>query len=306
MRYRPLIAIFTVLVLLLGTACSGLMKDRGDTRRIDDFHTGTEGVVLEFFPGSPPTRIYEGDPLDIIVKYANRGATTVEYGKIYISGYDSYYVDFQPREWPFTSLEGRSIYNPEGLMFETVEFSDPAVNMPANVDVFPQTFKITGCYKYRTEAAAEVCIDPDPLRVGVEDKVCIVHDVGLGSQGAPVAVTSVQEDIAKDRVNFKISVSNVGGGTVLSSHQGVIHLEDCHKDLERDEVNEVEIDTWLSGKQLTCKPDIIRLVNGIGYSFCQGNVDTKEAYTTILNINLRYGYKESVARRVDILRLPGD
>jgi hypothetical protein len=306
MRQKSMMILLVISILLLATGCTSLMRDRGDTQMIDDFHVGTEGVVLEFFEGSPPNRIYEGDPLSIIVKYANRGATTVEYGKLYISGYDPYYVDFQPREVSFTSLEGRSIYNPEGLMFDTWEFNDPAVNMPTNVDVFPQTFKITGCYKYRTEAAAEVCIDPDPLRVEVEDKVCIVHDVGLGSQGAPVAVTSVQQDMAKNKVNFKVSISNVGTGTVISSHQGIIHLEDCHKDLGRDEVNEVEIDAWLSGKQLTCKPDIVRLVNGAGYSFCQGTVDAKEAYSTILNVNLRYGYKESIARRVDILRLPGD
>ncbi len=294
-----------IMLVLLLTACSGVMRDRGEVRRIDNFHVGTEGVVLEFFPGSPPTRIYEADPLNIIVKYSNKGATTVEAGRLYISGYDQAYIDFMPRETSMGSLEGRSIYNPEGLMFDTYEFSDPRVRMPANVDVFPQTFKITGCYKYRTEASAEVCIDPDPLRVDVEDKVCIVHDVGLGSQGAPVAVTSVQEDIARDRVNFKVSISNVGGGTVLSSHQGIVPIEDCHNDLQRNEVNEVEIDTWLSGKQLTCKPQIIKLVNGVGYSFCQGTVYTEEAYNTILNINLRYGYKESIAKRVDILRLPG-
>jgi len=271
------------------------------------FHVGTQGMMLEFLPGSPPDRLYEGDPLTIVVKYANKGAYGVEGGMLYVSGYDRAYVPVAPDQRPFNA-EGKSVYNPEGLISYTSEFTAGTVTAPPYVDVFPQTFKVTACYKYRTEAAALVCVDPDPLRIRPEDKVCVIHDVTMSSQGAPVAVTRVEQASAKGRVQFKIGINNVGKGVVISSTNGVVPLDRCQADLRMDEVDKIEISAELSGRPLDCNPKQVRLVNGQGVAFCSlflTDYQSLEAYQTTLNIYLDYGYRNSIAKRVDILKLPG-
>ena len=190
----------------------------------------------------------------------------------------------------------------------TEAFTDIAVSMPPNVDAFTQVFKATACYKYKTEASATVCIDPDPLSVNPEDKVCRVQNVGMGSQGAPVAVTLVEPHIARNRAQFKIYIANVGKGTVIESVNGRVPIDRCHTLLKRDQVDKVEVRAFLSQNQLLdCKPEIVRLVNGKGFVYCTlGNLEpTGEAYQTNLNVELFYGYRDSIATRVEVLRLPG-
>jgi len=308
MKKRALLVGLIIMMLVLSACNLGSLR-RGDTdARPIDYHKGTQGLVLEFFPGTPPPRLYAGDPLSLIVKYANRGAYPITDGRLYVSGFDRTYVSLYP-EWKPISAEGKSVFNPEGLISSTEQFDDPSISMPRGIDIFRQTFKVTACYKYRTEATAEVCVDPDPLRLDVEDKVCTIRDVSLsGGQGAPMAVTHIHQDSAKDRVQFKISVGNMGGGTVLASSGGkVTSLTACHSELKRDQVDKIEIEAWLSGRKLECKPKQIQLVGGKGYSFCSlTGIPVEEAYQTVLNVFLDYGYRSSMAKRVEILRLPGE
>lgn len=302
-----------VLAVLLVASCQGGSLRRGRTdAEPHNYHTGSQGIEMRFLQGNPPPRIYEGDALTLILEYGNKGAFDIQDGRLYISGYDVEYVRLDGAENPFSttfSAEGKDEFNPYGEIVDVKEYQDPAVSMPPNVDVFRQVFKATACYRFRTEASPSVCIDPDPLSIDPEDKVCTITNVGLGSQGAPVAVTSIEPEIARDRAQFKINIANVGGGTVIESVQGRSPIDRCHADLKRDEVDKVEIHAMLSGQGLRCQPETIRLVNGAGFSFCTldlNNLQQREAYQTILNVYLDYGYRDSIATTVDILRLPGD
>ncbi len=294
-----------LLLAVIGLLFSGCTSfGRGNTRTTQyNFHTGTQGMVLSFLPGSPPDRLYEGDPLSVIVEYSNKGAYPVSGGMLYVSGYDRAYIPLIPDQQPFNA-EGKSVYNPDGLMSFTAEFQAGAVAAPPSTDIFPQTFKVTACYNYRTEASADVCIDPDPLRIQPEDKVCVVHDSSLSSQGAPVAVTRIEQDAARGRVQFKIAISNVGGGTVIDSGA----LAQCNSELRRDEVDKVRISAELSGRTLECNPSEVRIINGQGLAFCSlmlTDYESQEAYQTTLNVYLDYGYRNSISRKLNILKLPG-
>lgn len=307
------VIILIVVVSLILSACSGISSGFGRSRSTAspqefDFHTGSQGLVMNFLQGAPPTRIYEGDPLSILVDFSNKGAVNIEDGRLYISGFDREYVHLTPRSppgLPSFRAEGKSYYNPAGLMSTTAEFEDPRVSMPPSTDVFRQIFKVTACYRYRTEAAARICLDPDPFNIRPEDKVCIARDTSVGPTGAPVSVTYVQQTSTRDRVQFRIGIQNVGGGLILASNRGYVPLNQCHTELGRDQINKVEVHAFLSGVALTCQPESIRIVNGQGAVFCHVNMRVDEAYETVLNIYLDYGYRESITRSVEILRLPG-
>ena len=182
--------------------------------------------------------------------------------------------------------------------------------MPAGATKFPQNFIVTACYKYKTETSTQVCIDPDPYAIEPKEKVCTIGTYGLTTQGAPVAVTSVEEEISRgrqmSRAQFKIFVSNVGGGDVFDD---MAPISECHTRLERDDLNKVYIDARFSDIQLECEPQPLRLSEGgQGFAICSWSGTPtalgETAYLTVLNVDLYYGYRDSVRTSTEIIELP--
>ena len=63
--------ILLILLVLMLSSCQSGANQRIVER---DFHTGTQGLEMRFLPSAPPSRVYEGDGVDIIVEVKNRGA----------------------------------------------------------------------------------------------------------------------------------------------------------------------------------------------------------------------------------------
>ena len=90
------------------------------------------------------------------------------------------------------------------------------VNVPFGADKYSPEILVTACYRYKTIADPKVCIDPNPFRAVQERKVCEVRDQSLGGgQGAPVAVTKIEEQVGSDKIHFRIFIQNVGDGEVI-------------------------------------------------------------------------------------------
>ena len=208
------VSVILVFMLLLASACE-LAKPSGRDTSETEYRKGTQGLEFYFLSNNPPDKIYTGDSLEIVVEYVNRGAYDIYGGKLYLDGYDRSIIQFDRDSITDATAEGKDRYNPEGNLYQTVTFTDTRVDLPVNLakDVFPQTFMLTACYDYQTQASPEVCIDSDPYATGPVKKVCTVHDTSLsGGQGAPVAVTKVEDESSKDRAQYKIHISNEGKG----------------------------------------------------------------------------------------------
>ena len=305
LKKKGFVIVLMILVLVISSCSSG---SRGDPRssEIEDlnYHTGSQGLVLRFVPGTPPQSVYEGDPLNIMVEYSNKGAYDIYGGQLYISGYDPGFISFYP---PYGSFDakGKSEFNPLGELSKTHEFYADRVRIPQGVDAYSPRFMVTACYKYKTEAFKEVCIDPDPFSVAPREKVCTVHDVSFGTQGAPVAVNLAETTTSRNRVQFKVHVSNVGGGTVIDNRAPITS---CHTLLRRSDIDRVSINAKFSDKFLDCEPEIIHMVNGKGISVCtyDGADIGTEAFLTVLNIELLYGYRTSIQTTTNVYDMPGD
>jgi hypothetical protein len=140
----------------------------------------------------------------------------------------------------------------------------------------------------------------------------MVKDVALGGgQGAPVAVTKIEEEVLRDRVLFKIYVQNVGGGDTIWNQ---VPLNDCLKSgLGLDAFNKVIIQADMGGAPsvpLTCNPNPVRLTNNQGFTLCSiglsqlGVTDATQAFTALLNIKLSYNYRNSIQKPVEIRKTP--
>lgn len=288
-----------IIASLLITGCiSGGRSEVPDA----NYHSGTEGIYMDFISNTPPYKIYHGDPLDIMVEVTNRGATNVINGKLYISGYDPKYFQISPTETSFT-IEGKSIYNPDGRLNQILTFTDSRVDIPGGADSIEQTIKLTSCYKYSTEAYASVCIDPNPR--SVSEKVCTPGTISLGGgQGAPISVTSIEQEVGRDRATFKINFANVGGGTVFDTHKG---LTNCHTSLEYMDIDVVDVRAKLSDKTLTCEPNRgmgVRIVNNQGFVYCYyaGNLGD-DSYSTQITVEIDYAYRDSITKSVEIVNI---
>jgi hypothetical protein len=181
------------------------------------------------------------------------------------------------------------------------------------VDKYTAPLQATICYLYETVGSQNVCIDPDPFSITETRKVCTPSAVGYGSQGAPVAITSVNVDASPRVTRFMISIANVGGGTVFAP--GPMTLQRCSpyssSPLEYNEVNHVMVRrVEIAGRSIisSCKPagNLLRLdPSGQGQLFCEFRPPAGgSAYTTPLTIELEYGYKTSVIRNLDIIQTP--
>ena len=305
---RIILSILIVLLLVL-VGCG-----RGPTEQWveDDYHRGTGGVEIQFLKNAPPDRIYEGDRIDISVEVRNLGAYPTDkslQGKLEISGFDpsSIQGSWDGGNGIPTDLEGRSQYNLEGG-YAVMTYSDRnGVHVPFDADYYEPRIIVHSCYKYKTIANPVVCIDPDPYAVVEERKVCNIQDVSVGAgQGAPVAVTYVEEEVGSDQIYFRIHIANSGSGSVMLPRA----YNDCPFDVDIEELDKVTGKVKLPhDASPDCSPkgtasDPIRLTDGNGYIFCKFDKPaTESAYITNLDIELDYVYSSSIYKQIKIINL---
>lgn len=319
------ILIFVILILILISGCRG-KKDV--QKALEEIRTGTEGVVTIFLPNAPPDKIHvakeDKNEFEVVLELKNKGAypqpdeggSEAAFGKVYLSGYDQKIVSFTPniRDMNRKTLEGKSTINPNGGL-DLLSFTGKIDFNNLNVEKYEPTLLATACYRYFTVAGPSVCIDPNPYSTVKEKKVCEIKDITLSNQGAPIAITKIDEEAFATRIQFKITIKNVGGGDVIKSDA----FEKCGpsgtEKVVREDVDKVYIqEVRISDNLLRCGPfaegDVkgiygyVRLINGEGFVICElpksAYEQSKTAFTTPLKIWLSYIYRNTAEKKIQI------
>jgi hypothetical protein len=307
-RIIPSICVFLILLLIAG--CGSFGGGSGEPPVSAEFvATGTEGIVMQFVPDQPPNKVYTQSPLSFLVEIRNRGTYTVPSAAFFLTGFDpNILMNLISSQIIGEPLEGKSPFNPEGG-YTTLMFDSPTVNLPTSMPNYKPMFLLTACYPYETIATPLICVDPNPLDT-TPDKACRVQKVySTGSQGAPVAVQSIESEARPTGMFFRIHISNVAGGTEQSS--GTVFkqemMQGCPAGLQYRDLNTLRYEVFISGGQpLDCEPKTheIRLVNNKATIFCKHqNLQMMPAYQTPLEVRLIYGYKSSIGKMVEIENL---
>lgn len=314
---RAAFAIFIVVAMLLISSCS-LPTKNSRSNANENYRSGSQGLSLSFMTNMPPSRIYDNEKLAVGVEIYNRGATEIQSSssRIYLSGFDNSLISgISTSGINLGTLEGKSMYNSEGG-YTTVVFEGYVGSLGTrNIDEYNPTLLVTACYRYETIADPMVCIDMDPFSPSNQEKVCNVESVSNlgGSQGAPVAITSVQAEPSKGKTRFKIYVSNVGGGLVFKD--GYSYLNRCSpynsQGLGFNDINFVRVEeVKVAGTSIlpSCKPledGYLRLKDsGSGFMVCEYSSSIGPAYTTPMTIKLSYGYRNTIKRPIQIVKNP--
>jgi hypothetical protein len=335
--------------ILLVSGCDKFGKQETDST---EFEKGPEGLVMEFVPNYPADNYIVGnqdEPISILVDVRNKGTYPPEgdsaehtyfgNGKFHLSGFDTSIIDIKPMSKeignPFKLyLEAASNINPVGGI-DTAEFEGVIKQDKILIDEYNPTILVTACYPYFTKTTPAVCIDPKPFDTR-QEKVCTVGSQNLETQGAPISVTRIDQEAAGNKIQFKITIENVGNGDVMwkgwgSDFQGLLkRCSPLEKDsngegrLLRDDFDRVllekvkigSVDLFANGK---CAPfadgtnNIIRLFNGEGFVICTLDINSdaaqeefanvQSAYTTPIDIGLRYMYRSTISKPIQIKKL---
>lgn len=361
MAKREKILIDILLIFLLAISAAGCDKIGGkDKKESTEFVRGPEGLVMSFVPNYPQDRFIvskpkqageEEEPISVLIEVRNKGTYPPEgkidhYGKgdehvyfglgaLHLSGFDKTIIQIKENNVEKLSkrlgqdngdfilyLPAASSVNPLGSI-DTAEFDGIISTDNILIDSYNPTILVTACYPYFTKSTPAVCIDPEPFD-SRQEKVCAIGSQAVPNQGAPVAVTRIDQEAAAGKIQFKISIKNVGDGDVVWDKEGISELsallDRCspneggkldRKDFDRVQLEKVEIGEvdLFSGNK--CAPfadgtnNIVRLFDGEGFVICTYDVpDTvQSAYTTPIDIELRYAYRSTISKPIQIKKL---
>jgi hypothetical protein len=296
-----------IAALLIGLIAACTPKDPDNNI---NYRTGTEGLVVQFAKDSPPAKVYKDSKLYLVLEVHNKGAYSRpgSLGTVYLHGFEpnaisisGYDTTNKYASYPIPETSAKSPYLAEGgYNLIEVEESGP-VKVPFG-DSTNQKIMATTCYEYQTVATPSVCVVSNPAAM-FKDKVCEPKTVTMTNQGAPVAVTKVQEEAMENALNFIITVQNVGGGRIVNLDA----LSQCPMRLNWQNTNYVNFEVGLSSYKAECTPSDgkVRLIDNKGVIFCKFPVELQTSYLSPLNIILNYGYSSSITRDVQIVNPAG-
>lgn len=302
---------FVVIIVLVLVGCQSAVP--GKDQQTVSYRSGSEGLRISFLENLPPNRLFDNEDFNAVVQVENRGASDAGASgdKVYLSGFDPSIITgistFGMQIPPLLGKNPRLQEQAGGL--DTVYFKGRIASLKGKgFPQFPAKILATTCYQYETVASPQVCIDPNPFSPTLKQKVCSVQNAAAGTQGAPIAVTSVDVDATPGSTKFKVHVANVGGGRVFRyGLQSLLHCSPFSEGLGFNELDYIEVqDVIVSDVSIkdTCRPsdnNHVRLTGGQGMFYCEFNrMRGTSAYQTPLIIKLRYGYETTVLKNVDI------
>lgn len=299
-------------ILLLLVACQ-MVQPR--TKTIDippSVRVGTSALEIAFGQASTGN-VFMCNQGEVFVELRNTGAWDIENGRFTWIVEDQYLRPLGDRQKQF-SLIGKSQYNPMGGLNLSNRLKVLSLDLPTQLESYSSPLIFQACYPYRTWASVPVCIDPD-IRGFNKQKPCKAEPVVLtGGQGAPVAVTRVEPvmlpspDGNQVLPSFAIFVQNMGYGSVVE-HDDVELACSGGKRISRNKLLPfAEVYVELQDSPLECKPSPARIESaetkfvcrrpGLAYDMSMGT------FSSVLTIELKYGYVNTAAFPIMISRLP--
>ncbi|MFT4310361.1 MAG: hypothetical protein ACMXYC_01900 [Candidatus Woesearchaeota archaeon] len=296
MKYVVMVIIALFVLAACGTG--------GGQSPSSNFRTGSQALDVKFAANNPNI-FYEGDAVNLLLELNNRGTFDIRGGFIALSGFDPNVLpNMRVQASPTFSLEGKSEFFPTGnVQYLTID-SGP-VRMSDNRQRQDQRINVVACYTYETRASFQVCVDPDPFNRNVGRKACSLQQVESGAQGHPVAVTSIEPHASSNDIRFNLRIQNVGNGLVYNP---TIQPNACGRGLQNTDLGLFhQTKVTLGDISLDCQPENpLRLIGNqpaMLNCVCRGCLSgVSTAYTTTLDVELRYGYRNEISTSIQLVR----
>ncbi len=270
-------------------------------------YSGTRGLSVNFLSNAPPNEIYSGMPYKIGFELGNYGAYDINNAYLVLGTDDFGGSSLVSKKIEFNLKGKKTTHGFWGeKKFQLVDATAPKLDEKKESSIL---LSYLACYPYTTKAQIPICVDTNPFSQG--RKACIPKPVTLDSQGAPIAVTSVEQSTipvseGTVQLRFRITVDNKGQGTVTLKDS---YSKLCNNQpMKREEINSIEVSAELGSEKLTCTPERIMLSSSQsgdeGVFICVSKeVPMKDAYKTLLIVNLDYGYILSGVKEISVYNI---
>jgi len=329
-------AAFILVIVLAG--CQLFVFGGGKEKPVaitqEGLRTGTDALVMSFYPEAPPNETYESSSTDlsqgvfqVALVLANKGAYDITNGKVVLS-YDDTFLKILQDTWlrdgivmpgggsgnffPL-NIKGKSIDNPDGETFtysknfKTMELGEQRQSKEVNL-------MATACYDYHTQKGVPICIDTMPF--AKIKKACETKPVAMQDQGAPLAITRVEPKLIQQGNEYTLEVylylKNKGNGLVYKSGRTETACGDDFPSLSNEKFFNIleepdvslKLSTDNSPNQFKCGIFPLRLSDKESYLRCVYNskISQTAPYMTTLFVDISYGYTQSTSKTTKIIR----
>lgn len=300
--------IFLVMILVIIISCDRSTPTNPGTL---NWRTGSQGLIAYFEVNQPPATIYSDQGFMATIRLENKGAFDVggPFDRVYLSGFDPNMIIGLPSQGiQIPKIQGKTKYDSQGGK-DWIAFKGD-IYLPQGIDSHPTDLQLTTCYKYETLASGNVCIDPNPFSTARRQKTCMPGSTSLGTQGAPISVSSIKTEAAPQKTRFEITIANSGAGIALKENGDALKRCSPHdvEGLKFEDIDFIRITDVKIG-EISIQPcknvnnGYLRLVNGKGIMYCEMATTGTTEYTSNIQIILSYGYQETIKKSIQIINV---
>lgn len=312
------------------TIITNIINPEGGGGSIKTSTEGTDGLTLKFFEGAPPESLLANvgsdseieTKVNIGIMIENRGVQDLncskqeECGYFRIDGGKYIKLDETFKAGTLkqalesgkggTVIPGKIWYGSGGRV---------AIEMQASLENPEKTTRSTifanVCYPYKTSLSTPICVET--AHYSVENRVCDLRALSFSSQGAPVAITRIDQDSVIDGDEVKprlgIHVRNVGSGFVIGKEDEELKGACTAGGDSTEIIGKITVESAsLSGKKFDCVNKEVFLHGGVGFFYCVLEVLEGEGFgrnaannlVSPFSITLAYGYRNAESKTVNI------
>lgn len=322
---KPLLICLLIISLIL-VSCGG--SSRGGNTDVK-LQKGTKGLSIEFLENGLPKDVIGTNNFFLSLILQNEGFHDIEEGLL-ILNLERDLMELE--EWDLSNdltqkygdivafnLKGKSLINLNGeKQIARAVIKTRGINY--SLEKIESRIGIIACYAYSTIFSETICIDTDPQGLNIVQKTCNVKDISSsGGQGAPVAITKVDQKIIPSRskdnvgVQFTIFAKNVGKGIITDNRR---YDEIClGQDVQKEDYNSITLSRfqfsgyeYAVGKdyEIECLPNPMEKTKEGYVTRCtlkdENSIPkSKLTFETQLVIELEYGYHDKLSGKIDVI-----
>ncbi len=301
MKSKQVLPFLVVLAAVVLAGCTTTKPGTGG----NPFCGGIDGIEMKFVEGGPPAEVFDNNqfPFEVTLRLLNKGEFTVQPSdtKIELSGisqsdfggpsYSKIVAEAVPsrqKDQDGKCTEGSPIHVSFGVSpDEPFKYKH---SLPGNT---PFTLRADICYRYKTSATTQFCVDKLLPRFDREPTCKIDEAKTVSNSGSPVQVANFKQDPGgENKLTFSFDVVHKGTGAV---HAGAL----C--DTAFQNKNKVHVKVSASVGAITCSTlggtnegDVVLTENKrpVTCSMNTASVSGQREFQTPISIELSYNYKQ--------------
>ncbi|MBT5740500.1 hypothetical protein HOI26_05385 [Candidatus Woesearchaeota archaeon] len=276
--------VFFVLVIVFIVGCGS--GGGGDHVITTNFKQGTADVSMTLVENAPPKEVYKGSQITMIVDVQNELAYDIDNAEIKLLGFDDTYFDFVSTEKRLAKLTGKSYTNPSGDR-EFVQFDGISGELLEGAREYLANYFIVFNYDSTLEFADTVCVSTNLYEI--YDAGCKVEEKKTYSgQGAPLAITEVEEIVSSLGFEFRLHLKKRGKGEIEHVTLGstMLGADVLSCSFQEENSNRIEWDSSTQEVIVICRADAI----------------SSDSYTTTLTADFSYGYELTEQKQLRLVK----